>query len=183
MTGIAAPLERANSDVTCCDTNSKDDESDETGDDATQLVGTDVTLNDRLNRLCNRYIENGLRIKRQVFVHLRDFRDQLRRVFRWGKSSLAHLHNFLDQSLADELIFTIGGRMSRILLTLKTLEKASNDVELNFIQKQSSVLGHCNTTTPTAVSLEVTDPHVERNKRNIRCGIGRGKQRLRGLWI
>ena len=49
--------------------------------------------------------------------------------------------------------------MSRILLTLKTLEKASNDVELNFIQKQSSVLGHCNTTTATAVSPEVTVPH------------------------
>ena len=48
---------------------------------------------------------------------------------RWGQASLFDLHDLLDDTLADELYFSIRGKMARVLCSISEVEEVADRIE------------------------------------------------------
>ena len=108
------------------------------GADARSLQVHNQDENDLKNVIENmtkRYIIEGQMIRDEIEKRLAKNRKDVRILYRWGQASLMDLHDLLDDTLADELYFSVRGKMARILCSMSEVEETADKIEKTLVSQ------------------------------------------------
>ena len=108
------------------------------GADARSLQVHNQDENDLKNVIENmtkRYIIEGQMIRDEIEKRLAKNRKDVRILYRWGQTSLMDLHDLLDDTLADELYFSVRGKMARILCSMSEVEETEDKIEKTLVSQ------------------------------------------------
>ncbi len=90
-------------------------------------------LRRRITNVTQKYITEGQTIKQNVLGKLQKNRKDIQILYRWGQSSLMDLHDIIDDTLADELYYSIRGKMTRIVSSMSEVEEVCDKIEKNLM--------------------------------------------------
>ena len=108
------------------------------GADARSLQVHNQDENDLKNVIENmtkKYIIEGQMIRGEIEKRLAKNRKDIRILYRWGQASLMDLHDLLDDTLADELYFSVRGKMARILCSMSEVEETADKIEKTLVSQ------------------------------------------------
>ncbi len=95
----------------------------------------DRDLKDQVEHMTRKYIYEGHMIHDEIVKRLSKNRKDIRILYRWGQASLFDLHDLLDDTLADELYFSVRGKMARILCSMSEVEETADKIEKTLVSQ------------------------------------------------
>ncbi len=92
-------------------------------------------LRNVISNMTMRYIIEGRTIRDEIEKQLAKNKKDINIMYRWGQASLMDLHDLLDETLADELYYSVRGKMARILCSMSEVEETADKIEKTLVSQ------------------------------------------------